>query len=97
MSESFVEGAESYVVQLQERGEIALPDQLRQELDLKSGDLFTLVKLKPFLLIAPRRLLVAEAAEELMTLMAEQGLTAEALIDGLETEAEHLFDERYGQ
>ncbi len=89
--------AQPYIVRLSEDGQIELPEDLRRELAVTSGDLLSLVRIDSFLLLYPKRLVVPEMADKIARLAAEKGVTLDNLLSGLDEVGEQLYQERYGR
>ncbi len=86
-----------YIVQLSGEGEIPLPKELRDELAVTEGDLFSLVKINSYLLLVPKRLVVPEMTDKIAQVAEEEGVTLDDLLAGLDEVAEQLYQERYGR
>jgi len=89
--------AQPYVLRLSGEGQITLPEELREELAITEGDLFSLVRINSYLLLFPKRLVVPEMADKIAELAEAKGITLDDLLAGLNEVGEKLYRERYGR
>ena len=89
--------AQPYVLRLSGEGQITLPEELREELAITEGDLFSLVRINSYLLLFPKRLVVPEMADKIAELAEVKGITLDDLLAGLNEVGEELYRERYGR
>lgn len=89
--------AQPYVLRLSGEGQITLPEELREELAITEGDLFSLVRINSYLLLFPKRLVVPEMADKIAEFAETKGVTLDNLLDGLNEVGEQLYRERYGR
>ncbi|MFQ5857544.1 MAG: AbrB/MazE/SpoVT family DNA-binding domain-containing protein [Anaerolineae bacterium] len=89
--------AQPYIVRLSGDGQITLPEELREELAVTEGDLFSLVRINSYLLLFPKRLVVPEMADKIAELAETKGVTLDDLLAGLDEVGEQLYRERYGR
>lgn len=84
------------VVRVQEKGQVTIPLEIRQKLNLKKGDLVTFVETENGVIIKPAEIIVSEALDEIGKALKEKGYNLEELIDqGREIRGE-LLEEEYG-
>lgn len=69
------------VVRVQEKGQVTIPFELRQKLNLKKGDLVTFVETEEGIIIKPAEVIVAEALDEIGKVLNEKGFSLEELIE----------------
>lgn len=89
--------AQPYVLRMSGEGQITLPEELREELAITEGDLFSLVRINSYLLLFPKRLVVPEMADKIAELAETKGITLDNLLAGLNEVGEQLYRERYGR
>ncbi len=84
------------VVQVRERGQFTIPAQIRREMGIREGDVFSLIRLGDTLIATRKRLVAQEVARAIEALMEEEGISLEDLLEGLEEERKKYVRERYG-
>jgi AbrB family looped-hinge helix DNA binding protein len=84
------------VVQVRERGQFTIPAEVRREMGIQDGDLFSLLWVGETLIATRKRLVVPEIARAVEALMQREGVTLEDLLEGLEQEREACVREQYG-
>ena len=84
------------VVQVRDRGQFTIPAEIRREMGIQEGDVFTLIRLGETLIATRKRLVAPEVAEAIEALMREERITLEDLLEGLEEERRKYVEERYG-
>jgi bifunctional DNA-binding transcriptional regulator/antitoxin component of YhaV-PrlF toxin-antitoxin module len=90
------ENVQTYEIQLDADGKLALPAELRAALGMSEGDIVTLVTSGQSVSLVPTRLIVPEVAERITQIMKEEGVTLDDLLNDLDEQKELLFRERYG-
>lgn len=68
------------VVRVQEKGQVTIPFEIRQKLNLKKGDLVTFVETENGIVIKPAEVIVAEALDEIGVLLREKGISLKDLM-----------------
>jgi len=82
-------------VRVQEKGQVTIPKEIREKLDLKKGDLVTFVETKYGVVIKPAEIVVSAALDEISEALKEKGLSLEELMErGREIRA-NLIEEEY--
>jgi len=84
------------VVQVRERGQFTIPAEVRREMGIQDGDLFSLLWVGETLIATRKRLVAPEIARAVEALMQREGVTLEGLLEGLEQEREAYVREQYG-
>ena len=85
-------------VQIRRKGVITLPVELRRQYNLDEGDVFTLVDLGGgSFLLTPRVSQVARLGDQVASLMEEEGVTLEEMLEALDQEREIYYQEHYAQ
>lgn len=88
--------SEPAVVQVRERGQFTIPAEIRREMGIQDGDLFTLIRLGDTLVATRKRLVAPQIAQAIEALMQEAGVTLEDLLEDLEEQREAYNREKYG-
>jgi bifunctional DNA-binding transcriptional regulator/antitoxin component of YhaV-PrlF toxin-antitoxin module len=76
-------------LQLAQRGLITLPKALRDQYQLRPGDMLTLLDLGGVFVLSPRRSEVDALAEQLASELVERGETLESMLAALREAREH--------
>ena len=84
------------VVQVRERGQLTIPAEIRRQMGIKEGDVFSLLNLGNTLVATRKRLVVPEIARAIESLMQEEGISLEELLEGLKGQREIYVKEKYG-
>lgn len=84
-----------YSVQVRQRGQVTIPQKLRDSLKIAEGDTLMIVPVGDTLLLVPRQLRVPELSNQIVTLMDEAGLSLADMLDGLPRIREDLYRDRY--
>ena len=83
-------------VRIRERGQITIPNGLRQELNLKPDSLVTLVKIGRSILIIPKQLEGDALAASYAKSAQRHSVSLESLIKDLKKERKAYYREHYG-
>ena len=84
----------AYTVRLRERGQITLPQSVRNNLAVDTGDTLNLVQIDDILLLSPRQTMIPKLAQEFTELMEEEGVSLAELLQGLEEERRLIQQEK---
>ncbi len=76
--------AQTFPIRMRSRGQITLPQEIRDDLEIDEGDTLSLVRIEDMLFLTPKRLRVSELAEKFVASMEEEGVTLADLLQGLE-------------
>lgn len=85
----------TFSVRVRERGQITLPQPVRDNLTVDTGDTLNLVQIDDILLLSPRQALIPKLSQEFSALMQEEGVSLAELLQGLEDERKLIWQERY--
>ena len=89
--------ATTYTVQLRKRGVLTLPKSLRETHGMEEGDPLHLVDVGGgTVVMTPMQPMVPELAEEIAAIRRAEGLSMDAVLQGLREQREQLTGERYG-
>ena len=86
--------AEVYEVRLRQRGQITVPREVRDRLNVNEGNTLTLVQVGSTLILAPKHPVVPLLADRFVELMEKEGVTLADLLLGLEEERAAIYQER---
>lgn len=84
-----------YRLQVRQRGQVTIPQKLREVLAIEEGDTLVAVPVGDTLMLLPQRLRVPELADRLAGLMENAGLSLAELLEDLPRIREELYRERY--
>lgn len=85
----------SQIVRVQEKGQVTIPLEIRQKLNLKKGDLVTFIETPEGVLIRPVEVLVASTLDEIGRALKEKGITLEELLESARQTRGELINEEY--
>jgi len=85
---------QTYPVRLRSRGQITVPQAIRERLEVNDGDFLVLVEIGDLIFLAPKSLQVPRLADKLADMMDEAGITLADLLLGLEEERAAIWKER---
>lgn len=81
-------------VRLRKRGQITLPQTVRDNLGLGEGDILMLLQMGEVIVLTPRQPQVSRLADKIVGLMEEEGVSLADLLQGLKEERETIWRER---
>jgi len=84
------------VVQVRERGQFTIPAEIRRQMGIEEGDVFSLIQLGDTLIATRKKLVTPEIARAIEALMQEEGVTLGDLLDGLQEQRKTYVREKYG-
>ncbi len=88
----------SYTVRLRERGQITIPQAVRDQWarGTENPEMLNLVQIGDALFLSPKQALLPELSKQFSAIMDEEGVTLADLLEGLAEEREAIYRERYG-
>ena len=87
---------ERKLVRIQEKGQVTLPAAVRKRLGLKKGDLVAVVGTPEGVLITRQEVVASTALDQIGTILREQGISLEELIEAGRDGRDELVREQYG-
>lgn len=81
---------------LQDKGQVTIPLEIREELNLKKGDLVTFVRTKEGYVIRPGEVVDTSALDEIGRLLKEKGVSFEQLMASSGAVRAEIAKERFG-
>ena len=86
--------AQTFPIRMRSRGQITLPQEIRDDLEINEGDTLSLVRIEDLLFLTPKRLRVSELADQFVAKMEKAGVTLADLLQGLDEVREDIWRER---
>ena len=83
------------IVRVQEKGQVTIPQEIREKLDLKKGDMVTFVETDAGVVIKPAEVVVSDALDEIGRALKEKGISLEELLDRGRDIRGELVEEEY--
>lgn len=83
-------------VRVQEKGQVTIPKEIREKLDIKKGDLVTFVETEAGILLQPAQIVVSAALDEIGRALQEEGLSLEQMVERGRWIRGGLVEEHYG-
>ena len=74
---------QTYTVRLRQRGQVTLPQAVRDKLAAKEGEVLTLVQIDDLLLLTPRQIRIPALTEQFTAEMEKDGVSLADLLQGL--------------
>ena len=87
---------QTFPVRLRAKGQITIPEAVRERWDTAEGEILTLVEVGDLVLLSRKEPLVPRLADKIVALMAEEGVSLADLLEGLEDERKAIWAERHG-
>jgi AbrB family looped-hinge helix DNA binding protein len=85
---------QTYTVRLRERGQVTIPQPVRNKLVANEGDMLTLVQIDDLVLLTPRQLRLPALTEQFTAEMEKGNVSLADLLQGLAEERAALHQER---
>jgi len=85
---------QSNPVRLRKRGQITIPQAVRDNLGVSEGDILTLLQMGDVIMLTPRQPQVPRLADKIAGLMEEESVSLADLLQGLKEEREAIWRER---
>lgn len=89
-SKIIVEGGKmavnTYPIKIRQRGQLTIPQPVREQWAAQSGDVITLVQFDEFAILTPSPLKTPELARQFSQIMDEEGVSLADLLEGLAEE-----------
>ncbi|MEM8859592.1 MAG: AbrB/MazE/SpoVT family DNA-binding domain-containing protein [Chloroflexota bacterium] len=84
----------TYPIKLRERGQLTIPQAVREQLATKKGDLMTLVQIDDLIILTPKTLKLPALADKFSQMMEEEGVSLADLLEGLAEERQRSYETR---
>ena len=87
---------EPVLVRVRERGQFTIPAEIRRQMGIEEGDVFSLVRLGDTLVATRKKLVAPKIARVIEALLEEEGVTLGDLLGGLEKQRKAYLRDKYG-
>ncbi|MFN8454124.1 MAG: AbrB/MazE/SpoVT family DNA-binding domain-containing protein [Anaerolineae bacterium] len=84
----------TYPIRIRERGQITVPQAVRETLAVADGDILTLIQVGEVVLLTPRQPKVPSLADKIAAIMEQEDLSLADLLLGLAAEREAIQREQ---
>ena len=84
------------LVRMQEKGQVAIPTEIRKRLGLKRGDLVAVMETPEGIFITPQQVLATKALDSIGDILKEKGLSLEEVISSGRELRTDILQEIYG-
>jgi AbrB family looped-hinge helix DNA binding protein len=84
----------SHPVRLRGRGQITIPSDVRERLNVTEGDTLALVQIGDVIVLAPKQSQVPRLADKIADMMETEHVSLAELLSGLQEEREAIWRER---
>ena len=81
----------TYPVKIRKRGQLTIPQPVREKWLTQSDDMMTLVQFDEFAILAPTTLKTPSLARQFSKMMDEEGVSLADLLEGLNEERESSY------
>lgn len=83
-------------VRVQEKGQVTIPQEIRQKLNLKKGDLVTFVETTEGVLLVPVEVVASQALDRIGQALQTRGVSLDELIERSRENRAARIKEEYG-
>lgn len=83
------------MVRVQERGQVTIPLEIRQRLNLKKGDMVTFVETDEGVMIVPVEIIASQVLDQIGKALKQRGLKLEEIVDRGRDLREGLIRDEY--
>ncbi|MCB8943544.1 MAG: AbrB/MazE/SpoVT family DNA-binding domain-containing protein [Ardenticatenaceae bacterium] len=91
-----ISNSQQFTAQIRQRGQLTIPQKLRDSLAMQDGDTVTLIQVGDNILVSPKSLRTFELADKLADMMAEEGVTLADILSDLPQIRQEIYREKYG-
>jgi bifunctional DNA-binding transcriptional regulator/antitoxin component of YhaV-PrlF toxin-antitoxin module len=84
----------AHPIRLRGRGQITLPQEVRENLKVVEGDVLALIQVGDVIMLTPRQPQVHRLGDRIVAMMEAEGVSLADLLSGLEEEREAIWRER---
>lgn len=85
---------DAYAIRLRSRGQLTLPQAVREELQVDDGDFLTLTRINGCIVLTPKSLRISRLSKEFSAMMQQEDVSLADLLEGLAEEREQIWRER---
>ncbi len=87
---------QTHIIRLRDRGQLTIPQAVRDNLAMKDGDMLTLIQVDGLLLLGLKQPLLPQLSELFSTQMDEAGVSLADLLEGIAEERQISGENRFG-
>lgn len=87
---------QQYTVQVRQRGQLTIPQKIRESLAIEDGDTLNVVMVGEAILLTPKVTRTQGLAERIADLLDEEGISLADLLKDLPRIRTEIYQERYG-
>lgn len=84
----------TYAIKMRERGQVTIPQSVRNSFAVEDGDVLTLIQFDNFIFLTPTQLQTPALAEQFSRLMDEENVSLADLLQGLAEERQASWKNR---
>lgn len=84
-------------VRVWSRGQITIPKNIREKLNITNDTVLNLVQIGEAIFLTPRDLKLPELSREFQTIMKEENITGDDLMQALREARKEIYRERYAE
>ena len=85
------------VIKVRDRGQVTIPQEYRDALDLDEDSPLTIVRVGDSLLLTPKRLHVDRLSQQAHALQQQAGISLESILKDLDTQRRQFGRDRHGK
>jgi AbrB family looped-hinge helix DNA binding protein len=89
--------SQKFTVQVRARGQLTIPQTVRQAMSISDGDALTLTQVGDAILLSPTELRGPDLGDRFAALMQQEGVSLADLLEDLPQIREAVYTERYGR
>ena len=82
----------TYPIKIRQRGQLTIPQPVREQWSTQNGDVMTLVQFDEFAILAPMMLKTPSLAKQFSQIMDEEGISLADLLEGLNEERKSSYE-----
>ena len=82
----------TYPIKIRQRGQLTIPQPVREQWSTQNGDVMTLVQFDEFAILAPTILKTPSLAKQFSQMMDEEGVSLADLLKGLSEERQNSYE-----
>jgi AbrB family looped-hinge helix DNA binding protein len=86
--------AQTYTVRLRERGQVTIPQEVRDKMAAREGEMLTLVQIDDLVLLTPRQMRMSALTEAFTAEMEKGHVSLADLLQGLAEERAAIYQEQ---
>jgi len=84
-------------VRVWNKGQVTIPKNIRESLDIADESILNIVQIGNVIFLTPRELRLPRLAREFQTVMKEENITEEELLQALKEARKKIFKDKYAR